>query len=303
MDNSTHTPTGSIAFYDSAALLATITLTSDSAQLTTATLTAGSHSIKVVYSGDSNFKSDSATIAQVVNQSSPLVTLKSTPNPSIFGTSVTFTGHVNNSSHIPTGSISFYDGTVLLAIVPLTADSAQTSPANLTTGSHLIKAVYSGDSNFKSDSTTITQVVNKASPTVTLKSSQTPSTFEQSVTFTAHVDNIVQTPTGSVSFYDGTAFLGTQPMTGDSAQLSTSNLTAGSHTIKAVYSGDGNFRSDSTTITQVVNQTPPTVTLKSSLNPSAFEQNVTFTAIVLNSSVTPTGLISFYDGATLLANV
>ena len=120
------------------------------------------------------------------------------------------------------------------------------------------------------------------------------------MTFTAHVDNSSHTLTGSVTFYDGATDLGSVALTGDSAQLSTAALTAGSHTMKVVYSGDGNFRPDSTTLTQVVNQSAPTVTLVSSLNPSVFEQSVTFTAHVNNSSHTPTGNVTFYDGAAQL---
>ena len=64
------------------------------------------------------------------------------------------------------------------------------------------------------------------------------STFQQNVTFTAHVANASHTPTGSVAFYNGSILLGSISLTGDSAQLSTANLTAGSHTMKAVISGD-----------------------------------------------------------------
>ena len=53
---------------------------------------------------------------------------------------------------------------------------------------HSIKAVYGGDSNFAgSTSKAVKQVVNKATTTTTLTSSQNPSNFGQSVTFTASV--------------------------------------------------------------------------------------------------------------------
>src|SRR2546422_828733 len=94
--------------------------------------------------------------------------------------------------------------------------------------------------------------------------------------FKAKVNNAIHTPTGSVAFYDGAISLGSVSLTGDSAEVSTASLTAGSHTIKAVYSGDSNFNSDSATLTQTVNQAGPTVTLTSSLNPSTFEQSSKF---------------------------
>ena len=301
--NSSHTPTGSVNFYDGATLLGNVALVGDSAQINSSTLTAGSHTIKAVYGGDSNFKSDSSNVTQVVNQSGPVVTLTSNLNPSVFEQNVTFKVTVTNSSHTPTGSVNFYDGATLLGNVALVGDSAQINSSTLTAGSHTIKAVYGGDSNFKSDSSNVTQVVNQSGPVVTLTSNLNPSVFEQNVTFKVTVTNSSHTPTGSVNFYDGATFLGNVALVGDSAQINLSTLTAGSHTIKAVYGGDSNFKSDSSNVTQVVNQSGPVVTLTSNLNPSVFEQNVTFKVTVTNSSHTPTGSVNFYDGATLLGNI
>jgi hypothetical protein len=303
VDNASHTPTGSVTFYDGAASLGNVSLVGDSAEVSTANLTAGSHTIKCVYSGNSNFNPDSTTIIQTVRQAAPAVTLTSSLNPSVFGQNVTFKAKVSSQSGTPTGSVSFYDGAASLGSASLVGDSAEVSTANLTAGTHTIKCVYSGDSNFDPDSVSIVQTVNQATPVVTLASSLNPSTFGQNVTFKAKVDNANHTPTGTVSFYDGAASLGSASLVGDSVAVSTANLAAGSHTVKAVYSGDSNFNPDSASIVQSVNQASPTVTLASSLNPSTFGQNVTFKAKVGNASHTPTGSVSFYDGATSMGSV
>ncbi len=300
VDGVSHTPTGSVTFYDGAGLLGTITLVGDSAQMSTAALTGGSHLIKGVYGGDGNFKSDSMTIVQTVNQASPLLVLSSSFNPSSFEQNVTFKVHVSNSGPTPTGSVTFYDGASSLGTVPWVADSASVSTANLTSGVHAIKVVYLGDINFVPDSTTLVQTVNKSLPTMSLSSSVNPSTFEQNVTFKVHVDGVSHTPTGSVTFYDGAILLGTTSLVGDSAFVSTANLSGGSHTIKTVYGGDGNFAIDSTTAVQTVNKSLPTMTLLSSVNPSTFEQNVTFKVHVDGVSHTPTGSVTFYNGASSL---
>src|SRR2546426_600478 len=158
----------------------------------------------------------------------PRMTLTSNLNPSTYGQNVTFKVHVDDSTLVltPTGDVTFYDGTNSLGNFSLIGDSAQVSTGSLTAGSHLIKSVYSGDSNFKTDSATIPQTVNKAAPTVTLASSLNPSTFGQNVTFKAKVDSGTHTPTGSVTFYDGASSLGNISLLGDSAQLSTGTLTA-----------------------------------------------------------------------------
>jgi Neuraminidase (sialidase) len=83
---------------------------------------------------------------------------------------------------------------------------------------------------------------NKATTTIALTSSVNPSDVNQSVTFTATVSGVV-TPTGAVQFKDNGGNLGSPVALNGSgvAQLTTSALTAGNHTITADYSGDGNL--------------------------------------------------------------
>src|SRR5439155_3438552 len=75
----------------------------------------------------------------------------------------------------------------------------------------------------------------------------------------------------------------------------------GSHSITAVYGGDSNYTtSTSAAPTQTVNQATTTTALSSSPNPSTLGQSVTFTATVTGSGGTPTGTVTFKDGATTL---
>jgi hypothetical protein len=77
-----------------------------------------------------------------------------------------------------------------------------------------------------------------------LASSVNPSLLNQTVTFTATVrPNGSGTPTGSVDFLDATTNtdLGSAPLVGGTATLTTSTLGVGSHAILASYSGDSNF--------------------------------------------------------------
>ena len=144
--------------------------------------------------------------------SASTTTLSASANPSVYGQAVTFAATVAGTGGTPTGSVNFLDGVTLLGTSNLTAAKA-TLVIALTTGSHSITAVYSGDRNFNaSTSPAITQTVSKASDTVAVTSSQSPSVYGQAVTFTASVAIAAPgsgTPTGAVTFKDGTATLGT----------------------------------------------------------------------------------------------
>ena len=72
--------------------------------------------------------------------------------------------------------------------------------------------MFGGDANYlTSASSSINQKVNQASSTTTVTSSLNPSVSGQSVTFTATVVAVSpggETPSGSVTFKDGTKVIG-----------------------------------------------------------------------------------------------
>jgi uncharacterized repeat protein (TIGR03803 family) len=148
---------------------------------------------------------------------------------------------------------------------------------------------YDGGSIFRLVETSDTTLI-------TLTSSLNPSTFGQSVTFTATVSG--NSPTGTVEFFIGSTSLGSRTLSNGVAALSTPKLVAGTHSITAVYSGDANNApSTSAAVTQVVKAATGT-TLTSSKNPSTFRTAVTFTASVKGNA--PTGSVTFLDGSVSL---
>jgi hypothetical protein len=296
------TATGTVSFYSGLAGLGKIGLVSGIATLTISTLPAGIVSLTAVYNGDaSNSPSTSPIVNTIVNQAPTYTGLASSFDPSTFGQNLTLTASV--SSTTATGTVSFYDGVTDLGKNPLTNGIATLSISTLTPGTHLISAAYSGDNNYAaSSSPVVTETIQAATP-VTLSSSANPSTFGQSVTFTATVSS--SGATGKVTFSGGATVLGASPLFRGAATLSTSALALGAHSITASYSGDTSHASGSSgaLIQQVQDYT--LMTLTSSLNPSAFGQTVTFTAGVWPP--TATGAVTFYDGpanigATTLTN-
>ena len=52
-------------------------------------------------------------------------------------------------------------------------------------------------------------------------------------------------PSGKVTFKSGSTTLGTAYLSSGKATLQLSNLTSGTHSVKAYYAGDGNFNPNS----------------------------------------------------------
>ncbi|HEY6469917.1 MAG TPA: Ig-like domain-containing protein [Candidatus Dormibacteraeota bacterium] len=137
-----------------------------------------------------------------------------------------------------------------------------------------------------------------------LTSSQNPSVFGQSTTFTATVSGAGGTPTGIVSFLDGGSSIGTGTLAGGVATLSTSSLAVASHTITASYGGDGNFSTTTGSLTgtpQVITKADTSMSGTASANPSVWGQSVTFTttvSAVAPGAGAPTGTVTFLDGGS-----
>src|SRR4029079_1551996 len=64
--------------------------------------------------------------------------------------------------------------------------------------------------------------------------------------------------------------------------------------------GDATYATSSDTDTQTVNKAASSTTLTSAPDPSTFGQSVTLTATVTGAQGTPTGTVTFLDGATSL---
>jgi hypothetical protein len=151
--------------------------------------------------------------------------------------------------------------------------------------------------------------VTQFATTVALTSSAGTITAGSSVTLTATITGAAGstgTPTGPVTFLDGTTTLGTGTLSSGSATFTTT-LAVGSHSLTAVYGGDINFAGNtSTAVTVTVNSATPiatTTALTSTATTAVSGTSITFTATVAASSgsAIPGGTVTFLDGTTTLS--
>jgi hypothetical protein len=102
-------------------------------------------------------------------------------------------------------------------------------------------SVVFGGTGLVPQSILLTGTAVQTATTVTLASNMATAFVGQAITFTATVKPTgFGTPTGTVSFYDGTTPLGSSALAAGSASVTTT-LAAGAHTITAVYAGDASF--------------------------------------------------------------
>jgi hypothetical protein len=86
-------------------------------------------------------------------------------------------------------------------------------------------------------------IIVPAATATSLAASSTNIVSGQNVTFTAKVtpQSGTVSPSGSVTFLDGSAQIGSSALSGASASFSSTTLAVGTHQITATYSGDSNY--------------------------------------------------------------
>lgn len=307
-------PTGTVNLLDGQTIILSGILDgSGKLILSDSSLSLGTHTIIAQYSGDTNYgQATSLPLTQTVNKSNASVVLSSGTNPSVFGQPIAFSVAVaaSGGSGTPTGSVTLNDSGVPIGSLPLNSTGiASFGNISLSAGSHSVTASYSGDQNFGSGfSSPITQIVSKADSTTSLTSAPNPSTFGQPVLLTAIVAGVAAgTPTGLVTFTDGTTQLGSAALVNGKAILSTGSLGTGSHSISAAYTGDGNYNpstaSGTSGVSQTVGKSNSIATVSATPNPSSFGQNVAISAKIAPSEAgagAPTGTVTFTDGTASL---
>ena len=338
-------PTGTVAITDNGNPLTTVTLNAQgdselvSGVIATTScvygysynnlppLAGGTHVLNASYSGDASF--DAVSLGSPVTITVSPATL--TASLKVITTSIAAGGTAQLELNLTpqlaaslpvaaTGTVTFTDTTTstILGVVPISTGlyanvsyylAALSTTALSTTGTHTITAVYSGDANYASTTSTGTiTVLTATGPTVTLTSTTLTPTVAATNTLTAALS---ASSTGTVYFYDGTTVLGTTSISNKtSATLATQTLLhAGTHVMTALFSGSTTVRSStSAPITLTVAQATPTVNLSTKNADKAGKTFALQTVVTVaeNTSyvayVAPTGTVQFYDGATPLGS-
>ncbi len=163
------------------------------------------------------------------------------------GQSVTFNVTVTPAAGSgATGNVTLLDGSTSLGTAALSNGTATFTITSLAAGTHSITGSYAGDStDGASTSNAVSVQVNAVTAPLqatatTLSANPTTGVSGQTITLSANVAPAsgTSTPTGTVTFQDGSNPIGSSPLAAGAGTFTVSTLSVGAHSLSAVYGGD-----------------------------------------------------------------
>lgn len=235
---------------------------------------APSESVTFTPSNTTDYKTVTGAVNVTVNQATPIVTAWPVASPITYGQTL-------SSSTLSGGSASVA-GTFAWT-TPSTAPSAGAQSEGAT-----FTPINTAD--YKAVTGSVSLVVSPATPTLSMTSSGSPSTYGNPVTLTVAVSN---GDTNAITFYsynsnNGSTLLGTAiPGSNGTATLATSSLIAGSNSITANIASSGNYNAaTSPAIVQTVNPAMPAINWPA---PSQITYGTALTATQLDATASVQG--------------
>ena len=223
-------------------------------------LSAGTDTLTVTYSGDANYAVASGTANVAVSKLAASVSVNPSATTLNSNTSLTVSGAVTGSGGTPTGTVTLSGGGYTSTAQTLSSGSYSfTVPANsLAAGADTLVVAYSGDANYgvANGTTTVTvTTVTVLTPTVTVSATPNPVNSNASLSVTAKVTGAGATPTGTVTLTSGSYSSGPQTLSGGSYTFTfaASSLSSGSDTLTVNYSGDSSYAAGIGTTNVTVN--------------------------------------------------
>jgi predicted outer membrane repeat protein len=248
---------GIVSFYISDKYVGNMSVVNGLASLTYAPLSAGTFTVKAVYSGSAKFSDMEDTAGFAVDKADSKLTIDDL-NATV-GKEVVLLANVGSSNNltINEGKVTFFDGKSPIGEVDVLNGIARLAFMPTTGGEHVITAIYSSDNYLNSndtariaaDSAIVEIIVEKA-------------TVGYNTTLRANVKAIYSNVTdGFVSFYFGDKLAGKVPVSSGAATFTYLPLNAANTTLKAVYTGSERFSDTENTTDYAINPADSQVTV------------------------------------------
>jgi hypothetical protein len=243
-------PTVTAHAYGNAPFAVTATSSAGSAYPVTITIQSG----PAVISGGIVTLTGAGTVMLQAAQAGDADYSAATATQSFQVTPAQLTVAANNATRPYGAANPAFSGTVTGAVGSDSFTESFTTTANTSSnaGSYpIVPAVTGPQSNYTV--TTVNGVLTvTAAPTTTTLAAPGTANYGANVTLTATVASSTGTPAGTVTFYNGSASLGTSALNGSGvATLSTTTLPAGTDTLTAIYAAAGNFAASTSPATGI----------------------------------------------------
>jgi hypothetical protein len=245
-----------VTFYNGSTNLGTAPLSLGVATLNMSSLNVGVHGLKATYGGDTNFTKSTGLLSFTVNKAASSTALTAATHSLKVGVADLLTATVTGFS-APRGNVVFIqDGNTICTVALNASGKATCSYIPWSTSAAHLKATYQGDSKYAS-STSATLVLTATATfdaKVVLSFDSTQLTYPGATnTKTCITRATSATPTGTVQVLDGPTNLQTLTVGGDGCAYWYINpgLNAGTHHMRAWYSGDSNNAAGYSAITDV----------------------------------------------------
>ena len=226
---------------------------------------------------------------------------------------ITFTANVSVTSGTatPTGSVVFTSNGSQIATCSLTSGSCTATYSWSVIGTYSIVANYSASGAFiDSSSSALSQVINRRATSSTVDSNNSPAILGQPIVHTVRVVSTLGTGpaitgTAILHAYLTDTVIGNCTVVAGTCQINLVASTVGHHRIWIEYTGNATdyAPSNSPYVYQdnVAKPTPSVVVTTTPTSPTDFGTAVTIQATVSGSNGTPTGVITFKEGGTNIA--
>ena len=198
----------------------------------TTVLMAGMYTLTATFTPTSTttYKTATASVSLVVNKAAAGISLTTSANTVLVQNPVTFTATVASVAGMPTGTVSFFDGSTTstpIGAAALANGMAVLTTSALTTGTHTITAVYSGDANHvAATSPALVQTVQDFN--LTISTSAGGATTATAVPGGTASYVFTLSPTGASTFPANVALSVSGLPTGATYTLSPTSIQAGS---------------------------------------------------------------------------
>ncbi len=239
------------------------------------------------------------TVTIMLGTGSGTVFNTATSSPFTVGTTpvAITTGDFNGDGSVDLGVANSGSKNVSILLNELT-DTASVSITSISVpgsgSTHTVQASYAGDTHFSGSTDTLLLQSTKITTATLLSANTTSPTFGQQVVLTASIQPSLVgglTPGGNVTFKDGATTIGTVAVSGGVATLNITSLGVGAHGITAVYAGDANFlTSTSSALGITVTQGVPVITWAT---PAPISYYTLLSSTQLNATASVAGTFSY----------